>query len=217
MKNVFGKILKLDLSAKTTEVLRIEEDSYRKYLGGRGLGSWILYNQLKEGTNPLEPTNWILFLVGPVTATPVPTASKYVVITRSPLTGAWVDSYASGRIAWEIKMAGWDGLALVGKSPKPCYVLVKNDHVEFRDASKLWGKGAFATEKQVLAETENAGTLVIGPAAEQGVKFACINSDFYRQAGRGGTATVLASKNVKAIAVKGTGDIKCANGDALLV
>lgn len=216
MENVFGKILKLDLSTKTTEVIRLEEDTYRKYLGGRGLGSWILYNQLKGGTNPLEPTNWILFLVGPVTATPVPTACKYVVITRSPLTGAWVDSYASGRIAWEIKMAGWDGLALVGRSPEPCYVLVKNDHVEFRDASKLWGKNAFATEKQVLTETENAGTLVIGTAAVNGVKFASINSDFYRQAGRGGTATVLASKNVKAIAVKGTEDIKCANGDALL-
>lgn len=216
MENVFGKILKLDLSTKTAEVLKLDEDIYRKYLGGRGLGSWILYNQLKGGINPLEPTNWILFLVGPVTATLVPTACKYVVITRSPLTGAWVDSYASGRIAWEIKMAGWDGLALVGKSPDPCYVSVKNDRVEFRDASHLWGKNAFATEKQVLTETENAGTLVIGPAAENGVKFASINSDFYRQAGRGGTATVLASKNVKAIAVKGTGDIKCANGDALL-
>ena len=122
MENIFGKILKIDLTTRTTETIRLEEDLYLKYLGGRGLGSYLLHHWLKEGTGPLDPGNWILFLVGPVTGTPVPTASKYVVITKSPLTGGWLDSYSSGRIALEIKKARWDGLAVTGRASEPIYI-----------------------------------------------------------------------------------------------
>jgi aldehyde:ferredoxin oxidoreductase len=216
MENIFGKILKIDLTTRTTETIRLEEDLYLKYLGGRGLGSYILYHWLQKGTKPLDPANWILFLVGPVTGTLVPTAIKYVVITKSPLTGAWLDSYSSGRIAWEIKKAGWDGLAITGRASEPIYLWIEDNRIEFRDASKLWGKGSFETESYMLKETKNVGTLVVGPAAENGVKFAGIRSDFYRCAGRGGAGTVLASKNVKAIAIKGTNDIQCHNMEALL-
>lgn len=216
MKNVHGKILVIDLNTKTTRILQLKEEVYHNYLGGRGLGSYLMHNYTDKGNDPLGPDNPAIFLVGPATGTPIPTSSKYCMIAKSPATGTWLDSYASGRIATEIKMAGWDGLIFTGKSSTPCYVYISNQAIEFRDAAHLWGKGAFLTETTILEETDGAGVIAIGPAAEKGVKFACANSDYYRQLGRGGTGTLLASKNLKGIAVKGTGDIVCSDYDKLL-
>jgi aldehyde:ferredoxin oxidoreductase len=127
------------------------------------------------------------------------------VVTKSPLTQGWCDSYSSGRIAVELKKAGYDGLVIRGKSNHPCYLRIDHKAVEIRDADRIWGKNSFETER-MLKETEknpSAGVSSIGPAGERLVKFACINSDFYRQAGRGGVGAVMGSKRLKAIVVKG--------------
>lgn len=216
MQNVHGKILKIDLSSRSTETVQLGEEIYQQYLGGRGLGSYLMYNYTRSGGDPLGADNPAIFLVGPVTGTPIPTAVKFCMVTKSPLTGGWLDSYSSGRLAVEMKMAGWDGIILTGKASSPCYIYVQDDRAEIRDAQHLWGKGAFETETKLLQETSEAGVLAIGPAAENGVKFACANSEYYRQLGRGGTGTVLASKNVKGLAVTGTEDIVCADPVSLL-
>ena len=149
-------------------------------------------------------------LAGPFTGTPVPGANRYVVITKSPGSKGFVDSYASGRIAVELKFAGYDGLIVRGKAAKPSYLYIEDDKVEIRDATFLWGKDTFETEDLIRAALEDheVGICCIGPAGERMVKFATINSDYYRQAGRGGVGAVMGAKNLKAVVVKGSRGVK---------
>lgn len=207
-----GRLLHVDLSSGAFRTQRLEESILGRFVGGRSLGAKLLYDMLPPGVDPFSPENVMLFLTGPVTGAPVPNAGKYVVVTKSPLTGAWLDSYASGYLALELKLAGYDGLIVRGRAPNPSYLWIEDERVELRDASHLWGKDCFESEDMVKAETsQEAGVMVIGPAGENLVRFACITSDHYRQAGRGGAGAVMGSKNLKAVAVRGTGSIRCAD------
>jgi aldehyde:ferredoxin oxidoreductase len=127
-------------------------------------------------------------------------------VTKSPLTRGWCDSYSSGRIAVELKKAGYDGMVIRGRSNHPCYLKIDEGGVEIREADRLWGKDSFETERMLkeIEKNPSAGVSSIGPAGENLCKFACINSDLYRQAGRGGVGAVMGSKRLKAIVVKGT-------------
>jgi aldehyde:ferredoxin oxidoreductase len=133
-------------------------------------------------------------------------SSKFVVITKSPLTHGWCDSYSSGRISVELKKAGYDGLVIRGRSNHPCYIKINDGGIEIREADGIWGKDSFTTERMLkeIGKNPSAGVSSIGPAGENLCKFACINSDLYRQAGRGGVGAVMGSKRLKAIVVKGT-------------
>jgi aldehyde:ferredoxin oxidoreductase len=205
MKGICGKLLEIDLSSGKNKIITLKEETFEKYLGGRGLGIRLLYDMLPPKTDPLSPDNLLFFLTGPLTGTFVTGSSKFVVITKSPLTQGWCDSYSSGRISVELKKAGYDGLVLRGKSNHPCFLRIDHKGVEIREANLLWGKDSFETE-QTLREMEGdspIGVSSIGPAGEKLVRFASINSDFYRQAGRGGVGAVMGSKNLKAIVVKG--------------
>ncbi|MDW7740089.1 MAG: aldehyde ferredoxin oxidoreductase family protein [Bacillota bacterium] len=203
-----GKLLEINLSSGQTRVRDIDDKVQKLFFGGRSLGAKLLYDELMKGVEPLSPDNKLFVLTGPVTGTIVPNAGKYVVVTKSPLTGAFLDSYASGLISAQIRFAGYDGLLISGKAEKPVYIWIKDDQVEIRDAGHLWGKDTIESEDLIKEETEDqAGVMVIGPAGEKMVRIASINSDHYRQAGRGGGGAVMGYKNLKGIAVFGTGDV----------
>jgi aldehyde:ferredoxin oxidoreductase len=209
MKGVWGRLLDIDLSSGKTKERVISDDMLEGYLGGRGLGVRLLFDMLPAGTEPLSPENVLFFLTGPLTGTKVPGSSKFVVITKSPLTQAWCDSYSSGRLPIELKKLGYDGIIVRGKSNHPCYLRMDEDGVRIKSADAIWGKDSFETDR-ILKETEGdpyVGITSIGPAGERLCRFACINSELYRQAGRGGVGAVMGSKNLKAIVIKGKGRV----------
>jgi len=209
MKGLCGKLLEIDLTSGKTKDTMISDEMVEKYLGGRGLGARLLFDMVPAKTGPLSPENVLIFLTGPLTATLVPGSSKFVVITKSPLTHGWCDSYSSGRISVELKKVGYDGMVIRGKSNYPCYLRFDSKGVELREANLIWGRDSFETEK-MLRESEGeapVGVSSIGPAGEKLCRFACINSDLYRQAARGGVGAVMGSKNLKAIVVKGKKEV----------
>ncbi len=205
MKGIWGRLLEVDLTSGKTKEIPLPDGLTEKYLGGRGLGARLLFDLLPAGTDPLSPENILLFMTGPLTGSTVTGSSKFVVVTKSPLTQGWCDSYSSGRIAVELKKAGYDGMILRGKANHPCYLKIAETGVEIREADALWGKDSFETEGMLkeIEKNPSAGVSSIGPAGENLCKFACINSDLYRQAGRGGVGAVMGSKRLKAIVVKG--------------
>jgi aldehyde:ferredoxin oxidoreductase len=205
MKGICGKLLEIDLTSGKTKSNMISDEMVEKYLGGRGLGARLLFDLLPAKTDPLSPENVLIFLTGPLTGSMVTGSSKFVVVTKSPLTQGWCDSYSSGRIAVELKKAGYDGMVIRGKSNYPCYLRIDHKGVEIREANLLWGRNSFEAERTLKKMEENSsiGVSSIGPAGEKLCKFACINSDFYRQAGRGGVGAVMGSKRLKAVVVKG--------------
>ncbi len=210
MKGRCGKLLDIDLTSGKTKELIISEEIARKYVGGRGLGARLLYDLLPPKTDPLSPENILIFLTGPFTGSMAPGSSKFVVVTKSPLTGGWCDSYSSGRVSLELKKAGYDGLVIRGRANSPCYLQIGDGGVEIRDAGRLWGMDSFAAEKALKELPGNAAAAVssIGTAGEKLCSYACINSEFYRQAARGGVGTVMGSKRLKAIVVKGSGNVE---------
>jgi aldehyde:ferredoxin oxidoreductase len=209
MKGICGKLLEIDLTSGKTKNTRISDEMVEKYLGGRGLGARLLFDLLPAKTDPLSPENVLLFLTGPLTGSMVTGSSKFVVVTKSPLTHGWCDSYSSGRIAVELKKVGYDGMVIQGKSNHPCYLKIDDGGIEIREAEGIWGKDSFETERMLkeIEKNPSAGVSSIGPAGENFCKFACINSDLYRQAGRGGAGAVMGSKNLKAIMVQGKKEV----------
>ena len=205
MKGICGKLLEIDLSSGKSKNIMISDEMVGKYLGGRGLGARLLYDLLPAKTDPLSPENVLIFLTGPLTGSMVTGSSKLVVVTKSPLTHGWCDSYSSGRISLELKKTGYDGMVIRGKANHPCYLKIDSKGMEIREAREIWGKDSLETERMLkeLEKNPSAGISSIGPAGEKLCRFACINSDLYRQAGRGGVGAVMGSKNLKAIVVRG--------------
>ncbi len=211
-----GKLLHIDLSQQTHKTVPIPEEILTKYIGGRGLGAKLYWDLIPSETDPLDPENVFMVLTGPLGGTMAPGSGKHLIITKSPASGGWLESYSSGRMTPEIKFAGYDGLIITGKAKSPSSLVIKDDKVEFLDATHLWGKGSFETETYVRKNFHpECGCLSIGPAGENLIPFACVGSDFFRKAGRGGAGAVMGSKNLKYIAVKGTGGINCADMEGL--
>ena len=211
-----AQILRVSLSDGSTLKEPLPEEMYREYLGGRGLGVKMLYDELPVGTNPLSPENLLIFSVGPSTATLVPTGGRVVVVTKSPQTGTVFDSNVGGYLGPQIRRAGYVALVISGKSSKPVYLWINDGAVEIRDASGIWGMDTDAATDQLLRETdEKAQVAVIGPAGENKVLLAAIMTDKHRAAGRGGVGAVMGSKNLKAIVVKGTSEVGVHDREAL--
>lgn len=207
-----GKLLHLDLSNREFKSVSIPNIILKKYIGGRGLGAKLYWDLISPEATPLGQKNILMVLTGPLGGTMVIGSGKHVIITKSPSTGGWLESYSSGRVTPEIKFAGYDGLIFTGKLDHLGGVFIKDNNVEFSDASFLRGKGAFETETYIRKKFHpECGTLSIGPAGENLLPFACIGSDYFRKAGRGGSGAVMGSKNLKFIAIKGSGGISCAN------
>ena len=207
-----GKILRVDLTAGRATPEDLNMEWARQYIGGRGLGTRYLYEEMDPAQDALSPENKLIFATGPLTGTYAPTGGRYMVICKSPLTGAVACSNSGGYWGPELKFAGYDMVSLEGRSPKPVYLWIYNDHVEIRDASHLWGKNTEETEDTIRTETDPQARISgIGVAGENLNRFACIINDKSRAAGRSGVGAAMGSKNIKAIAVRGTGAIDVAD------
>ena len=212
-----AKLLRVNLSTKRIKIQTIDEETTKKYVGGRGLGVKILYDELKPKIDPLSPKNILMFMVGPATGTAFPASGRFHVISKSPLTGGIGDSNCGGDWGPELRFAGFDGIIIEGRAREPVYLWIHNGKVEIRDAKKYWGKGTWDTEDGIREELgdPNVKIVSIGPAGENLVLSAAIINDKHRAAGRTGVGAVMGSKNLKAIAVRGTGKPPVANPEKL--
>lgn len=217
MKGFYGKLLRINLSEKSYMVEEIPAEVLKKYLGGKGLGSYLLLNNVPAGTDPLGPDNKLIFTTGSAAGTIVPGASRYGIYSRSPLTGLYAESYSGGKVAPVMRRTGYDAIIVEGAAAAPVYLEVSDKSVVFRDAAHLWGMETYATEDAVLAEVNNpdAQAVVIGPAGEKLVHFACVENNYWRSAGRTGMGAVMGSKKVKAMVFYG--EAKCEIADPELL
>jgi aldehyde:ferredoxin oxidoreductase len=201
-----GKILRVNLTAGTVKSEPLNMEWAQNYIGSRGLGTKYLVEEVDATVDPLSADNKIIWATGPLTGTMASTGGRYTVITKGPLTGAIACSNSGGYWGAEFKMAGWDMVIFEGKSPKPVFLYVNDDLAELRDASHLWGKSVWETEETIKKGLQDPLTRVssIGKAGENGVLFAAVVNDLHRAAGRSGVGAVMGSKNLKAIAVRGT-------------
>lgn len=199
------KILHVNLSEEKIWTEPLKEEFARMYLGGNGFAARILYDEVKPKTDPFDPENRLIFFTGPANGTIAPMAAKFGVACKSPGTNTWMDTYCSGSFGYELKYAGYDCLVISGKSKKPVYLFVNDDKVEIRDACKLWGRDTFKTQFMIKNELKDdtIGVACIGVGGENLVRYACIISD-QRAAGAGGAGAVMGSKNLKAVAARGT-------------
>lgn len=206
-----GKFLRVNLTKGQIKKEPLKRDLCETYIGGRGFGGKIVFDETKPDTDPLSPENVLSIFTGPVVGLLGPTSGRVNVSALSPLTGIYGNSNSGTHWGPELKYAGYDGIVLLGKAEAPKYLYINDDRVELRDASHLWGKGVMDTTKLLLEECGSEFKVAaIGPAAEKGVLFGNIIFDFWDAAARTGMGTVMASKNLKAIVVKGSGGLEVA-------
>ncbi|TRD22239.1 aldehyde ferredoxin oxidoreductase family protein [Palleronia caenipelagi] len=205
-----GKILRINLSTGTIATEALNMDWADKYLGQRGLASKYLVEEVDPRADPLGPDNKMIMATGPLTGTCASTGGRYSIITKGPLTGAIACSNSGGYFGAELKFAGWDMVIFEGQSPKPVYVTIFDGDVQIRDASGYWGKTVWDTDKGIKAAHQDPQIRVaaIGVAGENEILYACVVNDLHRAAGRSGVGAVMGSKNLKAVAVRGTGGVK---------
>ncbi|MDI6755976.1 MAG: aldehyde ferredoxin oxidoreductase family protein [Thermodesulfobacteriota bacterium] len=205
-----GKILRVDLSSGKIEKQDLDLDFAHKYIGGRGFGSRFLYDEVPPEVAPFDPANRLILTPGALFGTAVPAASRTTATSKSPTTGMFGDGHSSGHWGALLKSAGYDMLIIQGAAEKPVYLWIDNDKVEIRDAAKFWGKTTMEAD-QTLKETLgdwDIGTISIGPAGEKKVRLAGIFSDgIMGTFARTGLGAVMGSKNLKAVATRGTRDI----------
>ncbi len=213
-----GKVLRVDLTNEKITTEPLNKEWATQYLGGKGLAARYLFEEQKPGVDPLSPENNLLIWTGPAVGSMVPLTSRYVVVTKSPLSGTFLDSYAGGFVGPEIKYAGFDGIIIKGKSKKPVYLWITDGRAELRDAKSIWGKDTYKTEEIIRQETgeDTARAACIGPGGEKLSMIACVVNDLTRNAGRGGAGAVFGSKNLKAVAVKGTGSVELPDMDGFV-
>lgn len=210
MSGHYGRILKIDATNRQFEIQTIEEGIYNTYIGGKGLASYLLYTLNPPGVDPLHPDNCLIFAGGPITGTRIWGGCRYGVFTKSPQTGLYAESYSGGKAPEAIDATGFDAIILQGQTSCPVVLEITPDKVLFHDREDLWGKDAYETETTVMAEYaatvdnyKRRGAVVIGPAAENGIRFGVIQNDLWRQAGRTGVGTVMGAKKIKAIVFRG--------------
>jgi aldehyde:ferredoxin oxidoreductase len=212
-----GKILRVDLSTGKIEKQDLDLDFAHKYIGGRGFGSRVLYNEVPPEVGPLDPANRLIFTPGALFGTAVPAASRTTATAKSPTTEMFGDGHSSGHWGSLLKSAGYDQLIIQGAAEKPVYIWIDNDKIEIRDAKYLWGKSNMETYETLLESHGNReiGTIAIGPAGEKKVRLSCIFSDgIMGTFARTGLGAVMGSKNLKAVATRGTHDVGIADVDA---
>ena len=208
-----NKVLRVNLNEGTCSSEPLNMEWAKEYIGQRGLATRYMVEEVDPACDPLGSDNKLIFATGPLTGTMASTGGRYSVITKGPLTGAIACSNSGGYLGAELKSAGWDMVIFEGKSPEPVYLYVVNESAELLSASEVWGKSVWETD-EILHKTHQDSRLRIaacGRSAEAGCLYAGIVNDLHRAAGRSGVGTVMASKNLKAIAVIGTqgvGNIK---------
>lgn len=213
-----GKILYVNLTHKKTRIENLRNGFCEKYIGGNSFAIRLLYDNTKPKINPLEPENALIFAVGPFAGTMVPTSGKYIVQAKSPLTNFMGESVSSGMWGQNLKRASYDAIVITGRAETPIYLFIDDEIAQFRESKDLWGKDALQTGQLIQEQIgdENVSAATIGPAGEHLVKFANITNDTHRQAGRTGMGAVMGSKNLKAVAVRGTKKIEVHELDGLM-
>ena len=207
-----GRMLFVHLSTGRIESRPTEKKWLRKYIGGWGLAVRYFFDLVDPAVDPLSPENSMVIMTGPFCGTLVPTSSRTCLVSKSPHSGTIFESNAGGSFGPELKFAGYDGIVVTGKADHPVYLRIEDDRVSLEDATPVSGKGIFETEKWLIGEVgRGMKSLAIGPAGENMVSYSCVGSEAYRQMGRGGAGALFGSKNLKAVAVKGTGGVQVAD------
>lgn len=212
----WGRIARVNLSTQKVVIEGVNERFAKEYIGGAGFASRILLNEVSAKINPFSPENRLIFSIGPFQGTPILGSGRWTICTRSPLTGVWGDSTGGGDTGWELKRAGFDGVIIQGRVSKPVYLWIHDGEIEIEDAAGLWGRDAFETVdciKEKVGKKTKVAT--IGQAGENLVRFACIVNDKHGFNGRYGMGAVMGSKNLKAVAIRGTMNVPIANPDKL--
>ena len=180
MKGFFNQLLRINLSNQKSTVEPIPESILRSYLGGKGLGSYLLLKENPPHIDPFSPENRLIFTLGPLADTPFYGSSRYAVFTKSPQTGIYSESYSGGKITLSLSRTGYDAIIIEGKSNHPIFLEISDKEVVFHSASSLWGKETYEAEEAILKKVgKDSGALVIGPAGENLVKFAVIESEHW--------------------------------------
>jgi aldehyde:ferredoxin oxidoreductase len=210
-----GTILRIDLTTGNVSKEILDPTIARDFLGGRGLGTWIMSREVSPDCDPLGPANKIIFAAGPLSGTNAPSASHWNVVTKGPLTGTIASSSSGGMFGAMLKYAGYDAVVIEGKAEQPVYIWVRDDKVEIRDAAGVWGTTTPETTEKIRAMTdEESSVACIGPAGERRALLSNIMNECNRAAGRSGVGAVMGSKNLKAIAVRGTGPVRVPDAKA---
>lgn len=213
-----GRILGVNLTKRKLRIETLDEGFAKKYIGGVGFAAKILWDETTASTRPLSPENVLVFMTGPLTGTKAPSSSRYIVAAISPLTGIWGEAHAGGIFGWELKHAGFDGIILKGMAESHIYLWINDGKVEIEGASHLWGKDNYEVAELIRKETDQKASVAsIGLSGEKLVKIAGIISDGKdgRAAARCGLGAVMGSKNLKAIAVRGTMELKLGDEEKL--
>lgn len=212
-----GKIIRVNLTDGTIKKEALKSEDLHTYIGARGLGTKLFFDEVDPAVEPLSAENKVVFMTGPLTGTAASSGGRYNVVTKGPLNGTIAASNSGGSFGPELKFAGYDGIIFEGKAEKPVYLWINNDTVELRCAEELWGKDVVETTDAIKEITdEEAKVACIGPAGENLVKFACIMNEYNRAAGRSGVGAVMGFKNLKAVAVRGTGGVKVADVEGFM-
>ncbi len=200
------KLLRVDLTNGTCTPEAVNMAWADQYLGQRGLASKYLVEEIDPACDALGPDNKLIMATGPLTGTMASTGGRYSVVTKSPLTGVIACSNSGGFIGAEMKNAGWDMVIFEGQAPEPVYLYIENDRAELRSAADLWGKSAWATDEELhrIHQDPQLRVACVGRSAEAGCLYAAVINDLHRAAGRSGVGTVMASKRLKAVAIRGT-------------
>jgi aldehyde:ferredoxin oxidoreductase len=209
MKSTDGQILRVNLSNHKISREDLGEGA-KRFLGGRGVNQWILFNELPPHTPPLSPENILILGTGPLVGTLAPAACRLSIDSKNPFTNGIGSSSCGGNFAPELRFAGYNHIIIQGKAETPAYLFIDDNRVEIRDAAHLWGKTTWETDAKIKEDIgdPNIQMIYIGPAGENLVRGACIITDFEKAAGRCGLGAVMGGKNLKAIAVRGTGSIE---------
>lgn len=217
MKFCYGRLLRINLKDRKHVVEEIPQTIFLKYLGGKGVGSYLLLENLDPGIDPLSSDNKLIFTTGFAAGTNMFGSSRYGVFTKSPATGLYSESYSGGKVAPQLHATGYDAIILEDVSEQPVYLEISDEKVEYHDAQALWGKNTYETEDAILAATNipKAQAVVIGPAGENLVAFSCIENNYWRSAGRTGTGAVMGSKHVKGIIFHGNAKTEVAHPELL--
>ena len=219
MHGWIGKILRVDLTRGSYAIEDLDSGMAKSFIGGRGLASKLLFDEVDAKVDPLSPGNTLSFATGPLTGSGAIGGSRYMIVTKSPLTEAVACSNIGGYFGPELKFAGYDMVILEGRAPDPVYLSIEDDHVEIKPAEHLWGKNTVETEDIIRSEigdprkAKETQISTIGPAGEKLVRIACIMHAGHA-AGRSGVGAVMGAKHLKALAVRGTKGVTIADADS---
>ena len=222
MKGFFNRILIINVSDHSHYVDTIDDSILEKYLGGKGLSTYLLLKFNPPGIDPLNPENHLILATGPVSGTGIWGSCRYGIYTKSPQTGFYSESYSGGTAGDYMTKTGYDAIMIHGASESPVWLEIYEDGVRFHSAQTLWGSDTYETEdmvRELVAENNpdqpKSGVIVIGQAGENGVTFSVVENDYWRSAGRTGTGAVMGSKRIKAIAFWGSRKKELADKDVV--